>query len=460
MNMQPQHAEVAWLVSGQEVAPDPVEMPSGVGNVVDQTLDEDAAALYRERWSSIRTHVRESRHGRVSYYILRIPLDVRNQSIVDDFMESVLRRQAMAFLVNASCGLILRRQDGNVRYFHSSMNNYRVSDQPVLVSSAADLRTFVEDYLDIYVLGQQTATEVSPSSEWSMVALTNLSVQVYHTDDTLIGGPGDPEDEEDEEEDEWIRTGVRSVYYVPRNKDNLCFFRCLAKHGTDGSGTKNLFNKWMDWTGRTTSWSRRTQGFQGVSMKDMDSIEECFQTAIWIYQVVRIDDRRVVRQIRRATNVGATDEIRLLLTKDGRHVHLINNLSTLGSGFLCQKCGIPFSRTGNVRRHERTCGRGGKVVYKEGPYHIPRNVFEALEVAGIDVPTGLRCHKYRATFDYEAYQSEEGRESGKKVPAGYVTKHSHQGATLKKSWSAWCRSWRPHREKPTNYIRNYSEVSR
>jgi hypothetical protein len=419
-------AEMPWFVAGQEVAPDPVVMPHAVASVVDEVLDADAAALYKERWSSIRTHVRESRRGSVSYYILRVPLDVQDQSMVNDFMEAVLRRQATAFRVNASCGLILRRQDGNVRYFHSSMNNYRVADQPVVVTSADDLRTFVADYMDLYVMGQQNVVDVSPSSAWSLVALTNVSVQVYHTDEMLIGGPGDEDDDDDE--DEWIRTGVRSVRYVPRHTDNLCFFRCLAIHKNDGLSAKELFRRWTERrTGRpTTSWGRRTteEEFKGVSLKDMHELEACFDVRIWIYQVDRAGAkrRRVVRQIRRSAAAGATSELRLLLTKDGKHVHLVLDLMKLGNGHLCQKCGVPWQYPTKMRRHEATCGRGGKVIYKEGPYFVQRNVFEALGDIGVEVPDWLRCHKYRATFDYEAYQTDR-REAGVKVPAGYVTKH-------------------------------------
>ena len=423
MNVQ-MNLQNPWLIPGNEVDVDPVSIPPQLLDDLRQTVDPDVIDLYRTRWSSIRSHHREpSNVGRTSWYNFRMPLTDRSTS-VQAFIRSVHRRQAMGYKINASCGFILRNKSSNrLRYFHPSVNNFRVLPNPRTIQSMEQLEELMNGHLNVESFEGMSLLG-HPTSEWVAVALTNVVLYLYYTHIPLIGGPGDSNDDNNKQVGFILNN--QAVQWIPFETDNLCLFRCLAltqePHLTMTQMTsvaKGLIRKWKEETGSTLNPDK----FEGVSLDQFPSIERCYQVGLWLYTTEKRNGFVHAKLLRRPPpgDGSQVTKVMLHLTADQRHVHLIKDINKYAQAFLCSKCERPFKLDYLKRRHETRCIRSCKFQFKGGPYYIPRNVFEELDNVGIQVPEELRFHRFRATFDYEAYMKKSS--GGARDPAGFMSEH-------------------------------------
>ena len=413
-----------WFILENTVEIDPVIIPPHISDDLRLALDQDVMDLYLRRWSSIRSHHRETTNGLMSSYNFRVPL-TGSQLALQAFTRSVHRRQAIGYKINASCGFILRHKlTHRLRYFHPSVNNFSILVNPRTIQSMDQINTLMDEHLNIESL-EDMSLRAHPTSEWVSVAMTNVALRVYHTQAPLIGGPGD----RDKDNNDGTILNNHSVKLIPRESDNLCLFRCLALSEDPDltvigmrDKARALTQKWMAYTGSMKDIDK----FDGVSLDEFPSIEQCFGVGLWLYNAEYRHGKVTAKLLRRPATGDdeAILKVRLHLTPDQRHVHLITDLNRYAQSFLCSKCSRPFKQEHRRRQHEATCTRSSTYVYKGGPYYITQNVFKDLSDVGIDVPEDLRFHKYRATFDYEAYMYKEPEDTRKQNnPAGYECRH-------------------------------------
>ena len=70
--------------------------------------------------------------------------------------------------------------------------------------------------------------------------------------------------------------------------------------------------------------------------------------------------------------------------------------------FRCTKCDKIWSDRQIYERHFNTCKDTTIRQFKGGPFRIKMNLFDLLELAGINVPQHLRNYPYIVTWDTEA----------------------------------------------------------
>ena len=79
---------------------------------------------------------------------------------------------------------------------------------------------------------------------------------------------------------------LKNMYINPRTKnpydDNMHFFRCLRVHCNNEKTVNELFNMWRIYNKRPPV-PPGFKEFQGVTMENMTSLEECFNVKLKIY---------------------------------------------------------------------------------------------------------------------------------------------------------------------------------
>ena len=391
-------------------------------------LGEDERDLYMRRYGSIRTHQRESRLGRTSYYNYRLPMEGTIEAF-ENHMRAVFERQAVAFKLNASIGAIMRhKHSGQLRYFHASANNYRLFPEPLMVQRWDDIEPLVH-MTDSQEWTEHAANQM-PNSSWQIVIVTNISLVVYHMQAHPIGGghdflddeadDGDYEDDDEDddgvEEDKEMTTRnnhgknhgfkLAGVCKVPSKEDNLCVFHCIdmameTKHsGTSQPETRRRRHRsaqirFRDWWESIHQGSSPTR-FHGILMQDLHLIENFYEVGFNVYTK---DGGNAI--LLRRTTVKYDTIINVHMPRES-HFDYIWNMGKYASSFVCRNCGQLWKRADSLKRHEATCVRASRYIYKGGPY-IPRpRFFDLMAELGINVMPEDRFYEYRATYDLEA----------------------------------------------------------
>ena len=211
------------LLSGSDFGEDARSMPNDI--YPEEMTSDEHRQVYQDHWAQIRT--KHSRKNKIQdRYNFRLDNLTPNQLAI--YLQKFCQEQKLIFKLNLSFGFILRNNEtGEYRYYHSSVNNHRFLDTPVLITSEADLANFIQAHLDkMDVL--EWARHQRPNSKWVVDIITNVTFFVSK----LKGHP--------------IGTGSKLPKFILKNKsmkalnrdhqtgklynDNLCFFRCLAVH--------------------------------------------------------------------------------------------------------------------------------------------------------------------------------------------------------------------------------------
>jgi hypothetical protein len=128
--------------------------------------------------------------------------------------------------INASVGcLLVHKESGRYRYFHSSSNNACLFERPRLISSLAELDSLIDDVVSTDL--QHESVKRRPNTQWRLHAVTNLTFYLYKLIDiSRVGANVDLPD--------YVRRN-KSLFTLDYNRhtkreynDRLCFFRCLA----------------------------------------------------------------------------------------------------------------------------------------------------------------------------------------------------------------------------------------
>ena len=78
--------------------------------------------------------------------------------------------------INASLGLILKhRISGELRYYHSSINNTQIFSSPIRINSVKDLHSTLDDILDLDLF--EKAKQSRPDSSWGVIEVTNIRLR-------------------------------------------------------------------------------------------------------------------------------------------------------------------------------------------------------------------------------------------------------------------------------------------
>ena len=351
------------------------------------------------------------RRGRVTYYNYDVS-DLEYGPTPDTFtlhLKEILKKQSKAFKINVSLGLILmNKETGELRYF-SPGPNLLSHDRPVLIHDSSTFEAFVEDMRSRDL--SQWATLSRPSTKYQVVKITNILYEVTRLS-RLIGGNTDLSSEVFKPfsldrtftaflKDLSIKESKRVFF-----KDNLCFFRCLAKafgHNHKKSNfEKEVYRLFQEYMRRKSVplFTQLQSTFKGVCLTDLPGLEEIFHISIFVYDVSDVDNpENIVKS-------ETTYPKKMHLALFHSHFMLINNFQNFAGKYVCEQCQGVYDRIDNFKRHLRNCpGRvtACRLTFEGQAYRPKPTIFEELEdMYDIVVRHNDRFHPYYMVFDFES----------------------------------------------------------
>ena len=355
--------------------------------IEDPSLDAASEAVLtvnHNQWSSIRTNiVRGSVQSR--YNIRLSTLDTRD---LERRLLRIFDEQRNAFKVNLSYGFILRhKQTSRYRYYHASQNCCgRYLDKPSLVVNRKHFDAFLQCIQQPDVL--QFAIRQRP--DYMVERVTNVTFLVniirHHTIGcSAVALPSYLKN----------NNAIIGLEKKPKNgkhyRDNFCFFRCLALHrGYNHRYLETWVRKFYD---EYNIKGVNMQRFRGVTLDELDRVEEVFQTNIYVYELNETEDGSTEAEL-----LSYPETLNVNLNES--HFLFIQYMNSYCKMYRCEKCSDSLWKTPYaLHRHQRKCEAGVRRLYPGGVYHPPMSIFQQLDEESICVQVSLRYYPYRATFD-------------------------------------------------------------
>ena len=370
--------------------------------------NDEVDQLYRQHEAAISTHFRQMKRINI--------LNVQYHENDDDVKHTALNnyRHNVTTLVKVNCSpaFILRhRTTGELRYYHSSMNNHTLFDFPRRIAGEDDFRTFLTETFNIDLL--EWIRQRRPNMVWTVHKLTNFTFYFYKVQDVgRIGAPIDlPE----------IIKKNKSIIGLDYNRnkkapfnDNLCFFRalsivqkchckkrCMCKYPND-SYAQQLFNQWTSRSGSKHS----AEDFPGVTLDDLFILEQCFKISINVYELLPNNIGTCIW----CSKSSYPQTLNLNLYK--HHFSLIKDINSYTNCYSCVSCDSNFTRASSLKRH-KCKPTTDRLVFPNSCYRAKESIFDMLENrARITVPPADRIFPYRITFDIETYMDSQDLPKG------------------------------------------------
>ena len=375
---------------------DPLECPPDL----DYRCNEDEMECVKTNWKQIRTHMIRGKFLDIYHMRITETFDIRQ------ILHGIFREQKTAFKINLAFGFILKnRNTGEMRYYYPSQNGY-IFDKPVVISNEQELEELIEsmearDWME--EIRQQ-----KPSSQWRIVSVCCIGIYIFKVLHVPIGRGGGDEGilPSSLKENRGLDALERSLQTGKVYKDNLCFFRCLARH--KGFNPKNLEKKtktlFVDYLKTIPEDERDT--FEGVKMDDLPNLDRIFGINTFVYSLETTGDSRPVASLVHRPNKiltkGESEEALKLNVYSG-HFSYVKCMKKYAKTFVCSRCGQSFCKDYKLTRHERGCEAKIKKVYPGGVHTPPKTIFDKIEEEGIHVHQNLKYSTYFATYDIEVY---------------------------------------------------------
>ncbi|GFN95224.1 hypothetical protein PoB_002173000 [Plakobranchus ocellatus] len=154
-----------------------------VDNIILLLEEDGVREIYRNHWTSLRTHYREGPNH--SHYPFR--WDSQTEPSWEQWLSSVFSRQEKRFKFNISHSFVLyNREADEFRFFHASKNNARVWDKPKTICRFRDINMIVGDLKAVDTL--EYARQQRPNTKWTVHSVTSTTFYVDKLPDLPIGG--------------------------------------------------------------------------------------------------------------------------------------------------------------------------------------------------------------------------------------------------------------------------------
>ena len=301
-------------------------------------------------------------------------------------IEEICDGMNVAFRMNYGYGFVMYDEElDRYSYFHASPNKFTVLPQPITIPSRARFNEFVRN-LPLEESDDFTNLQ-RPNTKTRIVLVTNLTFFIYKLDFVLIGCPGELPP---------FLTTSRQIIAMNKDRngklfrDNFCAFRCAAlaldcprsELKKKGEEMASLFSK-----------KYRIDVSEGVKLKDLKKVEECFQVSFIVYEK---EECGTVTLLRHGASVGTKVYVNLYQN----HFSFIKNIESFSENFLCSKCEKMFHHNRQLREH--ACFSGPKEIFPGGMYKNKMTVFDDLWEFGVFIEPERRFYPYRVVFDFEA----------------------------------------------------------
>ncbi|GFO22440.1 Zinc finger protein 546-like [Plakobranchus ocellatus] len=247
-----------------------------VDNIISLLEEDGVREIYRNHWTSLRTHYREGPYH--SHYTFR--WDSQTEPSWEQWLRSVFSRQEKRFKLNLSHSFVqYNREADEFRFFYASKNNSRVWDKPKILCRFRDINMIVDDLKAVDTL--EYARQQRSNTKWIVHSVTFTTFYVEKLPDFPIGGCCF----EDPMPPYVLQNKAIVPFIIDTNHhqlydDRLCFFRCMAAHQT---GTRRcveararaLLRQWTD-----TS----VDEFDGINLWELDELEDLFKVDIDVFE--------------------------------------------------------------------------------------------------------------------------------------------------------------------------------
>ena len=305
----------------------------------------------------------------------------------------ILRQEQHSFKLNLNFGLVLQNtEDRSYRYYYP-LEYDPILDTPVLIANRADVDRLVEALVTSDLLESEIKLK-RPNTKYVYKQVANIMFYVYRTHYILgkVGGGRQLPD--------YIQNS-KSIVNLTHNmktgrpyEDELCFFRALALNkGAHVQAlarpTQELRDKWLSFKGQ--------KEFQTISLEDLDSLEQCFQVNINVFQMI---SKGVVKTVRISLSRFSST---LYLNLYENHLSWIKNFRRYALKYKCNSCDKMFPEYHKLKRHQSgQCLKATRKSFKGGFYNPPKPLFEQLEEYGFQVPLEVQFFPFFAFFDFES----------------------------------------------------------
>ena len=382
-----------------------------------QKLEE----VYRANWSRLRSRFPRGDEI-VRIYNFRLQGFVPDQIV--DFARMVHGDQKHAYKLSAAYGFIhVDKISGNFSYFDAHQGNFDVlvdregsrqpDDPPMMIFADSDLAKIEKRLRQFNVL--QWGELHRPNSRLELFAVTNITFFVTRRLKLPLRGEfvGCGQDMPDHFKN---RPGLKSTI----SKDNLCFFRCVARHLTGKKRVlkkiKELFRAYFAAKGGKGGWKRALKKFKGVRWTEFPLLKDVIQHRIEVYCMENHEDftdwlcsrvhtvhsneryeKKILFHVYETVN---PDTGRVTQT----HFSQITNMGKFSNAHLCPSCHKVWPDAGRLRRHVSVCKNLTKEKFPGGVYHPRPTVFQLLEAQDVSVIEALRYYEYFGVYDLEVCQ--------------------------------------------------------
>ena len=307
-------------------------------------------------------------------------------------LHQIYNDQEHAFRINFSFGMILQNTEtGEYRYYIPYFNN-KILHFPFTISNRNSIRFLMLKLARLDII--QQARAVRPSTLWTLAFITNIQYVVFKTQFPLGQVDNLPN---------FLRQNPYLIsFYINRvtkkpYEDKLCFFRCLHEHmkDTDKSLIQYL-NQWRRFNNYSEITSNKMKNFGGVSIQDMNKLEQCFNLKINIVSMNSSGSVNVIYEsLSQAENV-------MYLNNYQDHLSYITNYTKFASKFQCEKCSKMFKRQWDLKRHYTNCFDRTKYVFPGGFHRNAETIFDKLDSLTVHVAESERYYQKFIVWDMEA----------------------------------------------------------
>ena len=305
--------------------------------------DEQLKQLYRTHMNQIKDQEIQGRRTQTS---LRYLNDQQGTLInnMETIIKEIYHHQSHAIKINLYFSFILQHHETlEYHYFYAS-NNEQLLKSPRLIRNKQDLQNLLNHLTAKDILS--LLKEQRPNTKWVIERIVNLRIHLVMT----IYPLGKPLKLHDYIKNNHYIIGLeKDKNHAYRDKDHLCFFRCLAI-GKFGKTHHNCKQKAKELFQDYCQYSRvKPQDFKGVKLGEFPELEKYFEVQLFAVFLKEDGSAKTLYLSQ------ASFPTMIYMNVYQNHLSLITDIKMYSKQCICNRCGKLSVRMLDSKRHQCKC---------------------------------------------------------------------------------------------------------